>query len=82
MIKIEVLGTGCPKCRQMLANLQQAVKDLGVEVEIIKVDRVQEIVRRGIMVTPALVINGEMVIAGKVPNPDQIERWILSCSSS
>ncbi|MGQ9610469.1 MAG: thioredoxin family protein [bacterium] len=75
-MKIEILGTGCPKCKQTLANVEKAVKGLGIEAEIVKVEKIQDIMNRGVMMTPALAINGEVKIAGKIPTPDQITKWI------
>lgn len=75
-MKIEILGTGCPKCKQTLANAEKAVKDLGIEAEIVKVEKIQDIMNHGVMITPALAINGEVKIAGKIPTPDQITEWI------
>jgi small redox-active disulfide protein 2 len=76
MMKIEVLGTGCAKCKRLLANLQEAVKDLGVEAEVVKVDSIDQIVERGVLSTPALFIDGKMRMAGKVPTVDELKRII------
>lgn len=75
-MKIEVLGTGCPKCKKTLENVQKAIKDLGVDAEIVKVDKIEEIMKYGVMVTPAIAINGEIKVAGKIPSPEQIMEWI------
>ena len=71
-MKIQILGTGCPKCKQLTANAEQAVKDTGVEAEIEKVDDLQEIMRFGVMTTPALAIDGEVKSAGRVLSPKDI----------
>jgi len=76
MMKIEVLGTGCAKCKRLFANLQEAVKDLGVEAELIKVESIDELVERGVMSTPALFIDGKMRMAGKVPTVDELKRLL------
>jgi small redox-active disulfide protein 2 len=76
MMKIEVLGTGCAKCKRLLANLQEAVKDLGVAAEVVKVDSIDQIVERGVLSTPALFIDGKMRMAGKVPTVDELKRII------
>jgi len=76
MMKIEVLGTGCAKCKRLLANLQEAVKDLGVEAEVVKVDSIDQIVERGVLSTPALFIDGRMRMAGRVPTVDELRRII------
>ena len=75
-MKIEILGTGCPKCKQTLANVEKAVKDLGVDAEIVKVEKIQDIMNYGVMMTPALVIDGEVKIVGKIPTPNQITEWL------
>lgn len=75
-MKIEILGTGCPKCKQTLANAEKAVKQLNVDAEIVKVEKIDDIMNYGVMITPALAINGEVKIAGKIPSPDQIAEWL------
>lgn len=76
MLKIEVFGPGCPKCKQTAANVEQAVKSLGVEAEIVKVEDPRKIAERGVMITPAVAINGQIMSTGKVPTPKEIEEWI------
>ncbi|MGA1872491.1 MAG: thioredoxin family protein [Thermoplasmatota archaeon] len=66
MIKIEVIGSGCAKCRRLHASVLKAVKKAGIEAEVVKVEDIVEIMERGIMLTPALIINGETVSSGKV----------------
>ncbi|MBM3234881.1 thioredoxin family protein [Candidatus Poribacteria bacterium] len=75
-MNIEILGTGCPKCKKTVANAEKAVKELGVDAEIVKVDKIDDIMNYGIMMTPALAIDGEVKIAGKIPDPKQIAKWI------
>ena len=75
-MKIEILGTGCPKCKKTTANAEKAVKELGVDVEIVKVEKIDDIMKYGVMMTPALAIDGEVKIAGKIPDPKQIAQWI------
>ncbi|HUT01231.1 MAG TPA: thioredoxin family protein [Phycisphaerae bacterium] len=70
--KIQVLGTGCPKCRQLAANAQQAADAAGVEYTIEKVTDINEIMEFGVMMTPALVIDGQVRAVGKVPSPETI----------
>ncbi|MFA5332151.1 MAG: thioredoxin family protein [Methanoregula sp.] len=76
MTKIEVLGTGCAKCKRLFANAEQAVKDLNSAAEVIKVDDINEIVNRGVMLTPALFINGEVVAEGRVPDVNEIKSML------
>ena len=75
-MKIEILGMGCPKCNQLLANAKAAVKELDVRAEIIKVTDINTITDYGVMITPALVIDGKVVAAGKVPGKDEIKRLL------
>lgn len=71
-MKIQILGTGCPKCKQLTANAEQAVKDTDVQAEIEKVDDIAEIMKFGVMTTPALVIDGEVKSAGRILSPKDI----------
>ncbi|MDD1658235.1 MAG: thioredoxin family protein [Methanomicrobiales archaeon] len=72
-MKIEVLGTGCMKCKRLLKNVETAVKELGIEAEIKKVDDITEIMDRGVMFTPALAIDGEMKISGRVADVEELK---------
>lgn len=72
MIKVEILGTGCAKCKRLFANAEQAIKDAKITADVIKVDDLDEIVNRGVMLTPALFINGELVAEGRVPCVEEI----------
>jgi len=76
MVKIEVLGTGCPKCRRTIQNLQDAVKALGIQAEIVKVDDITEIMNRGVMLTPAVFIDGEAKVMGRVPTVDELKELL------
>ena len=67
-MKIEVFGTGCPKCNMLEANVRKALSELGLKAEVVKITSIDEMVERGLMSTPALAIDGEMVVAGRVPS--------------
>ncbi len=69
---IQILGTGCPKCKQLEANAREAAAKMGVAAEIAKVTDIDEIMNMGVMMTPALVIDGEVRSVGKVLTVDQI----------
>jgi small redox-active disulfide protein 2 len=73
MKKIQILGTGCPKCKALTANAEAAVKTLGIEAEIDKVDKIQDIMKFGVMMTPALVVDGQVKSVGKVLSAADIE---------
>ncbi len=75
-MKIEILGTGCPKCKKLTELVEEAVSELGISAEIIKVTDINKIIDYGVMVTPALVIDGNVKVAGKIPGKEEIIRWI------
>ena len=72
-MKIEILGVGCPKCKQLVANVETAVKDMGIQAEIVKVIDIDKITEYGVMLTPALVINGKVIATGKALREDEIK---------
>jgi small redox-active disulfide protein 2 len=76
MKKIQILGTGCPKCKKLAENAESAVKDLGIEYEIEKVTEISEIMKFGVMMTPALAIDGQVKSVGKVVSPDEIKKML------
>jgi len=76
MKKVQILGTGCPKCKLLAANTAEAVKALGIEAEIEKVERIADIMKFGVMITPALVVDGVVKSAGKVLSPDEIKKHL------
>ena len=73
MTKIEVLGTGCAKCKRLFDNVQAAVKELGIAAEVVKVDDIDAIATSGIMMTPGLIIDSEIVSEGRVPDVNEIK---------
>ena len=75
-MKIEILGTGCPKCKKLNQLAEEAINELGVSAEIIKVTDINKIIDYGVMVTPALVIDGEVKVAGKIPSKQEVTKWI------
>lgn len=76
-MKIEILGTGCPKCKQLTANAEAAVKELNVQAEIGKVTDIDKITDYGVMMTPALVVDGVVVSSGKLLNKDEIKKLLV-----
>lgn len=75
-MKIEILGSGCAKCKRLAKNTEKAVKNTKKEAEIIKVEDMTEIMNRGVMITPALSIDGKVVSSGKVLKPDEISKLL------
>lgn len=76
-MKIEILGTGCTKCKKLTQNVKEALKELNIDAEIRKVTKMDEIMNYGVMMTPALAIDGEVKSAGKVPGKEELKK-ILS----
>ncbi len=73
MKKVQILGPGCPRCQKLAENAEVAARDLGIEFEIEKVTDINEIMKFGVMMTPGLVVDGEVKAIGKVLSPNQIK---------
>jgi small redox-active disulfide protein 2 len=73
VVRIQVLGTGCAKCKQLTANAERAVAELGLAASVEKVEDLREIVKFGVMTTPALAVDGVVKAAGKVLSPDAVK---------
>lgn len=76
-MKIQILGTGCPKCKTLFANAEAAVKTDGIEAEVVKIDQIAEIMKFGVMITPALAVDGVVKSAGKVLSADDIKKFLV-----
>jgi len=77
MKKLQILGTGCPKCKKLAQNTEAAAKDLGIEYEIEKVTDINEIMNFGVMMTPALAVDGQVKAVGRVLSPDEIKKMLV-----
>jgi len=75
-MKIEILGTGCPKCKKLTENAEDAVSDLGIQADIVKVAKMNDIMNYGVMLIPALVVDGDVKSTGKVLNKEEIKKII------
>jgi small redox-active disulfide protein 2 len=73
MKKLQILGTGCPKCKKLAENTEAAAKAMGIEYVLEKVTDINEIMKFGVMMTPALAVDGVVKVVGKVPDPDAIK---------
>ena len=76
MKKLQILGPGCPRCRQLAANAEAAAKALGLEYELVKVTDLKEIMALGVMMTPALVVDGVVKVTGKVPDVEALKQLL------
>lgn len=75
-MKIQILGTGCSKCKMLTANAEKAVQELGLPVKIEKVTDIQEILKFRILMTPGLVIDGKVKSAGRLPSSEEIKTML------
>ena len=75
-MKVQVLGTGCPKCQQTAENAKAAAEAAGLQIELEKVDKPADIAKFGVMFTPALAVDGDVKVAGRVPTIDEIKAWL------
>ena len=76
MKKIEILGTGCPKCKKLEEQARTAADELNLECQIDKIEDIQKIMTYGVMMTPALVVDGEVKVSGKVPALDDLKKML------
>ena len=74
-MKIEVLGTGCPKCKKTTELMERMIEELGLDAELVHVSSVNAIVSRGVMMTPAVVIDGEIKFEGRIPDETTVRSW-------
>ena len=81
-MQIKVLGTGCAKCKLLYGEAEKAVAAAGIPVDLAKIERIDEIMKFGVMMTPALVLDGEVKASGRVPKSAEIVNWIATRSSA
>jgi small redox-active disulfide protein 2 len=74
--KMEILGTGCAKCKKLAEQAELAAKEMGIEYSLIKITDIQEIISHGVMSTPALVVDGKIMAVGRVPSVEEIKKMI------
>ena len=78
MKTLQILGTGCPKCKKLAENTEEAAKLLGIPYRLEKVTEITEIMAFGVMSTPALAVDGAVKVSGKVPTTEEIQRILVS----
>jgi small redox-active disulfide protein 2 len=74
--KIQILGTGCPKCKKLAENAEAAAKELGIEYKLEKITDINEIMKLGVMLTPALAVDGRVKVVGKAASVEELKRCI------
>ncbi len=77
MVLVEVFGTGCARCKRMLKNVEIAVRDLEIDADVRKIEDLDEMIERGVMLTPALYVDGEPKVVGHVPCVEDIKQILL-----
>ena len=75
-MKVQILGTGCPRCKKLEANARKAIEELGIDAEIEKVQDIKEITKFGVMMTPGLVIDGKVKCSGEIASVEKIKKWL------
>jgi small redox-active disulfide protein 2 len=75
-MKVQILGTGCPKCKQLEANARAALDEMGVEYELEKVSDINEIMKFGVMMTPGLAVDGDVKSVGKLLSVEDIKKLV------
>ena len=76
MKKIQILGTGCPKCKKLAEHAEAAARELGIDYELVKVTDINEIMKFGVMMTPGLAVDGTVKSSGKIASTDEIKQWL------
>lgn len=80
-MKIEVLGTGCPRCKEVEKRVMDVLAETGVAAEVEKVTDIKKFAQMGILSTPGLVINGKVKAQGKIPSKEEVKKWLEEASS-
>ena len=75
-MEIKVLGTGCPKCKALMKAVEEVVNESGMDASVTKVEDINDIMKHGVMVTPALVVDGKVVASGKIPKKEEIKKLL------
>jgi small redox-active disulfide protein 2 len=75
-MKIQILGTGCPKCRKTAENAETAVRELGIQADVEKIEQISEIMKFNVMMTPGLAVDGKVKVSGRVPSVEDIKGFL------
>jgi small redox-active disulfide protein 2 len=76
MKRVQVLGPGCPSCQKLASLVEETAREIGVECEIEKVTDIEQIVSCGVMATPALVVDGKVLVTGRVPTGEEVKKLL------
>jgi small redox-active disulfide protein 2 len=80
-MKVQILGPGCAKCKKLYEETQKAVSQAGVEARLEKIEQFDQIMKFGVPMTPALVVNGEVKSAGRIPETSEIVTWLINAAA-
>lgn len=80
-MKIEILGTGCAKCRKLHAEVEKAINASGLPAQLEKVEKIDDIMAYGVMMTPALVVDGKVKSSGRIPAASEIASWLTTAAA-
>ena len=80
-MKVQILGTGCSKCKKLFEQVEKAVAQAGVVAQMEKVEEIREIMKFGVPMTPALAVNGEVKSAGRIPETKEIVTWLMDAAA-
>lgn len=80
-MKIQVLGTGCAKCKKLYAEAEKALASSGVPAQLEKVEKIEEIMKFGVMMTPALAVDGDVKSSGRIAPASEIVSWIMTAAA-
>jgi len=80
-MKVKILGTGCPKCKKLFAEAEAALAASGVQAELVKIEKLNEIMGYGVMMTPALVVDEQVKVAGRIPSKEDMVKWFVEAAS-
>jgi small redox-active disulfide protein 2 len=75
-VKLEILGTGCPKCKRLAETAEAAAKEMGKSYELVKITDIEKIMQYGVMMTPALLVDGKVKVVGRVPSVREMKDFL------
>ena len=79
-MEVKVLGPGCMKCKKLYEEVDKSIRQLGLNATLEKVEKIDEIMRYGVLATPALVINGQVKVAGRLPDAAELSNWLTTAA--
>jgi small redox-active disulfide protein 2 len=77
-MKIEIVGPGCPRCQATEKNVKEALSQLGIQAEITKISDIKEFAKKGVTFTPAVIVDGKIVVSGKIPTVEELKNILSS----